>query len=68
MEQQEVDLSAIHQPILQLTTVTSETCASSTIGMKILCISTTNLCVSTTNCFRKYFCYLNNHQLTGALD
>ena len=36
MEHQEVDLSTIHQPILQLTTVTSKTCASNTIGMKIL--------------------------------
>ena len=51
MEHQEVDLSTIHQPILQSTTVTSETCASITIGVK--------LCVSTTNCFRKYFCTLN---------
>ena len=36
MEHQEVDLSAIYQPILQLTTVTIETCASNTIGVKIL--------------------------------
>ena len=36
MEHQEVDLSTIHQPILQLTTVTSETYASNTIGVKIL--------------------------------
>ena len=35
---QEVDLSTIHQPILQLTTVTSETCTSKTIGIKILCV------------------------------
>ena len=38
MEHQEVDLSTVHQPILQLTTVTSETCASNTIGVKILCV------------------------------
>ena len=38
MEHQEVDSFAIHQPILQLTTVTSETYASNTIGMKILCV------------------------------
>ena len=36
MEHQEVDLSAIHQSIFQLTTVTSETCASNTIGVKTL--------------------------------
>ena len=36
MEHQEVDLSAIHQPILQLTTVTSVILASNTIGVKIL--------------------------------
>ena len=38
MEHQEVDLSAVYQPILQSTTVTSETCASNTIGVKILCV------------------------------
>ena len=36
MEHQEVDLSAIHQPILQLTTVTSVILASNTIEVKIL--------------------------------
>ena len=35
---QEVDLSKIYLPILQLTTITSETHASNTIGMKILCV------------------------------
>ena len=38
MEYQEVDLSIIHQPMLQLTTVTSEICISKIIGMKILCV------------------------------
>ena len=38
MEHQEIDLSVIHQPILQLSTVTRETCASNTIGVKILCV------------------------------
>ena len=38
MEHQEVDLSAIHQPILQLTTVISKTCTSKTIEMKIFCV------------------------------
>ena len=38
MEHQEVDLSTIYQPKLQLTTVTSETCASNTTGVKILCV------------------------------
>ena len=42
MEHQEVE---IHQPILQLTTVTSETCASNTIGMKILCTFLQLICV-----------------------
>ena len=49
MEHQEVDLSAIHQPILQLTTVTTETCTSKTIGMKMLCVF-----LQLANCFRKY--------------
>ena len=45
MEHQEVDLSKTHQPILQLTTVTSETCASNTIGMKTLCTFLQLICV-----------------------
>ena len=45
MEHQEVDLSTIHQPILQLTTVTSETCASNTTGVKILCVFLQLTCV-----------------------
>ena len=38
MEHQEFDLSIIHQPILQLTTVTSEIWTSKITGMKILCV------------------------------
>ena len=45
MEHQEVNLSAIYQPILQLTIVTSETCASNTIGVKILCVFLQLTCV-----------------------
>ena len=45
MEHQEVDLSIIHQPILQLKTVTSEICASNTIGVKILCAFLQLICV-----------------------
>ena len=45
MEHQEVDLSVIHQPILQLKTVTSEICASNTIGVKILCAFLQLICV-----------------------
>ena len=37
--------STIHQPKLHLTTVTSETCASNTSGMKILCAFQQLTCV-----------------------
>ena len=41
----QVDLSAVHQPILQLTIVISETCASNTIGMNILSVFLQLTCV-----------------------
>ena len=45
MEHQEADLSAIHQTIFHFTTVTSETCASNTIGVKIFCVFLQLTCV-----------------------
>ena len=56
MEHQKVDLSTVHQPILQLTTVTSETCTSKTIGMKILCVFLQLIVLES-------ICTLNNYNL-----
>ena len=56
MEHQEVDLSIIHQPMLQLTTVTSEIYISKIIGMKILCVFLQLIVLES-------ICTLNNHNL-----